>query len=110
MSAKFVLRTSTHGQFYFRLQAANGEPILTSESYVQKSSALAGIESVRANAPYDARYERKSTTSGQYMFNLKALNGQVIGTSESYTSQNARETGIQSVKVNAPTATIDDRT
>ncbi|MCA1261463.1 YegP family protein [Nitratireductor aquimarinus] len=44
------------------------------------------------------------------MFNLKASNGQVIGTSESYSSENARENGIQSVKNNAPDAKLEDLT
>lgn len=44
------------------------------------------------------------------MFNLKASNGQVIGTSESYESAPARDNGIESVKTNAPTADIVDLT
>jgi uncharacterized protein YegP (UPF0339 family) len=40
------------------------------------------------------------------MFNLKATNGQVIGTSELYESIAARENGIESVKKNAPDAEI----
>lgn len=44
------------------------------------------------------------------MFNLKASNGQVIGTSETYSSPSARETGIASVKANGPTAPVDDQT
>ena len=67
----------------FRLKAGNGEIILASEGYVQKASAENGIASVKTNAPNDDRYERKETKSGGYLFNLKASNGQVIGTSES---------------------------
>ena len=44
------------------------------------------------------------------MFNLKATNGQVIGTSEHYESESARESGIDSVKKNAPDASVDDQT
>ncbi|WP_448833649.1 YegP family protein [Camelimonas sp. ID_303_24] len=42
------------------------------------------------------------------MFNLKAANGQVIGTSESYESAASREKGIESVKKNAPLAPVVD--
>ena len=107
---KFVLKTAKDGSTYFRLVASNGETILSSEMYKSKSSALNGIESVRKNAPDDARYERKTTTKGQPMFNLKAANHQVIGTSESYSSASAMENGIASVKKNAPEATVDDQT
>jgi len=44
------------------------------------------------------------------MFNLKSANGQVIGTSEMYSSKAAMENGIASVKENAPSATIEDTT
>ncbi|MCU7805758.1 MAG: YegP family protein, partial [Candidatus Thiodiazotropha sp. (ex Lucinoma borealis)] len=44
------------------------------------------------------------------MFNLKAANNQVIGTSESYESVAARDNGIESVKKNAPDATVDELT
>ena len=109
MSAKFVLQKSSNGQFHFRLQAANGEPILRSEMYTSKSSAENGIASVRTNAPLDERYERKSAANGQPMFNLKAANHEIIGTSETYSSVAAREQGIASVKTNAPKAPLDDQ-
>nr|WP_275423072.1 YegP family protein [Leisingera sp. MMG026] len=44
------------------------------------------------------------------MFNLKATNGQVIGTSQSYASASGRNNGIESVKKNAPDAAVDDKT
>ena len=44
------------------------------------------------------------------MFNLKAANHQVIGTSESYTTTAARDNGIESVKTNAPDAKVEDLT
>ncbi len=110
MAGKFVLKKASNGEFYFRLQAGNGEPILKSEMYTTKGSAENGIESVRSNAPSDERYERKLASNGQYMFNLKAANHQVIGTSELYTSAVSRDNGIESVKTNAPKAVVDDQT
>lgn len=40
------------------------------------------------------------------MFNLKAANSQIIGTSESYETAVARDNGIESVKTNAPGAVV----
>jgi len=94
----------------FRFEAGNGESILSSERYISKSAATNGMESVKTNAPTDGRYERKTAKNAQYMFNLKAANHEVIGTSETYTTEAAREAGIASVKANAPTATVDDQT
>ena len=110
MAGKFELYTDKAGEFRFRLKAGNGENILASEGYKQKSSAENGIASVQKNAGDDARYERKETSSGKHMFNLKATNGQVIGTSQSYSSASGRDNGIESVMRNAPEAKIDDQT
>ncbi|MET4615764.1 MULTISPECIES: YegP family protein [Stenotrophomonas] len=109
MAARYILSRSGV-QFRFVLKAGNGETILTSELYTTKQGAQGGIASVRLNSPLDARYERKNATNGLPMFNLKAANGERIGTSEQYSSTSARETGIQSVKANGPTAPVDDQT
>jgi len=57
------------------------EIILSSEGYVTKQGCVNGITSVKTNAPYDNRYERKDGLSN-YTFNLKASNGEIIGRSE----------------------------
>jgi hypothetical protein len=44
------------------------------------------------------------------MFNLKAANHQVIGTSQLYGSVTSRDNGIESVKKNAPSAKVVDQT
>lgn len=106
---KFIIKTTATG-FKFDLKAANGQIILTSEVYTTKAACINGIESVKKNAPEDSRYERKESENGKPMFNLKAINGQVIGTSELYESVAARENGIESVKKNAPDAEIEDTT
>ena len=51
----------------------------------------------------------KTVASG-IKFDLKAGNGEVIATSEVYTSKNACENGIESVRKNAPVAAIEDQT
>lgn len=43
-------------------------------------------------------------------FDLKAGNGQVIATSEVYTTDAACKNGIESVKTNAPIAAVEDQT
>lgn len=110
MSGYFQIKKAVNNQYYFVLKAGNHETILKSEMYIAKTSAVNGIESVKTNAPNDARYERKTATNGQSMFNLKAANHEIIGTSELYTTRSAMEIGIASVKTNAPTARVDDLT
>ena len=62
MAAKFVLKNASDGQVMFNLKAGNGQVILTSELYTSKSSAKNGIESVKENAPDDARYDRLTSS------------------------------------------------
>jgi uncharacterized protein YegP (UPF0339 family) len=56
------------------------------------------------------KFELKTGKSGQFHFNLKAANGQVIATSEMYESKSAALNGIESVRNNAAGATLDDQT
>lgn len=107
---KFVITKRTNGEFQFNLKADNGQIILASEGYTAKAGAVNGIESVKKHAPDDANYDRKTSSNGKYYFNLKASNGQVIGTSEMYEATAGRDNGIESVKKNAPGATTDDQT
>ena len=106
MAGKFEIYTDKAGEFRFRLKASNGQAILASEGYKDKSGCMNGIESVKKNAPDDARYERKQGASGKFMFNLKAGNHQIIGTSQSYESEASRDNGIESVKKSAPDAEV----
>lgn len=51
MAGKFELYKDRSGEFRFRLKAANGEVIASSEGYSSKAGAQNGIESVKKNAP-----------------------------------------------------------
>ena len=110
MAGKFELYKDKAVEFRFRLKAGSGQTILASEGYKQRKSAENGIESVRKNSADDARFDRSETKNGKHMFNLKATNGQVIGTSETYESSSSRDKGIASVKNNAPTTSVSDLT
>jgi uncharacterized protein YegP (UPF0339 family) len=110
MAGKFVLKKASNSQYRFNLKAENGEIILTSETYFQKLGALNGINSVKNNSSNDSRYERKISTNNQHYFVLKAMNNEIIGVSETYSTTQAMEAGIKSVKSNAPLATLEDLT
>ena len=52
MAAKFELYKDAKGEYRWRLIASNGQTIATGgEGYEAKESAIAGIESVKKNAP-----------------------------------------------------------
>ena len=106
MAGTFEVYQDKAGEYRFRLKASNGQNILAGEGYKSKASCMNGVESVKTNAPDDNRYERKDSNSGKPMFNLKAANHQVIGTSQLYESVASRDNGIESVKKHAPEAKV----
>jgi uncharacterized protein len=109
MASAYILRKATDNQFYFNLTADNNEIILTSETYKEKESAKDGIESVRKSSQIDSRYVRKTAADGKEYFVLIAANNEQIGKSETYSSHEAMENGIASVKRNGLSAPIIDK-
>ncbi|OHD15274.1 MAG: hypothetical protein A2Y34_06050 [Spirochaetes bacterium GWC1_27_15] len=108
MAGKFEIYKDKAGEFRFRLKASNGQVILTGEGYKAKAGCQNGIESIKKNCTEDKRFETYQDKSGGYRFRLKAGNGEIIGQSESYTTEDACKNGIQSVKNNAPEAAVED--
>lgn len=106
---KFVITKRKNGEFQFNLKAGNGQVILSSEGYTTKANCEKGIDSVKRNAQDPSKFERKESSNGKFYFNLKATNGQVIGSSQMYEAEASRDNGIESVTKNAPTATVDDQ-
>lgn len=103
---KFEVKKDRAGKFRFNLKAANGLVILSSEAYNTKKACDNGIESVRKNSKDDSKFDRTKAKNGKPRFNLKAANGQVIGSSQMYASNSSMEKGIASIKKNAPKAAI----
>jgi uncharacterized protein YegP (UPF0339 family) len=56
------------------------------------------------------KFELYEDKSGGFRFRLKAGNGEIIASSESYKTKAAAQNGIESVKKNAGDATVDDQT
>ena len=117
---KFVIRTTPTG-VKFDLKAGNGEVIATSEVYKSEASCREGIASVQKNAPaagvenqtvegYETlkhpKFEVYLDKKGEYRFRLKATNGQVIATGEGYAALAGCLNGIESIKKNAPDASV----
>jgi uncharacterized protein len=56
------------------------------------------------------KFEIFKDKGGEFRFNLKAGNGEVIASSEGYASKASAQNGIESVKKNAADATVVDLT
>lgn len=96
-----LFQSEKSGEFYFRLKAKNGQIILSSEGYTTKVACQNAIESVKKNSHYEDRFEKKETKEGKFRFNLKSTNGQIIGTSPNFESEEGRDNCIESVKFNS---------
>ena len=107
---KFEIKKDKSGQFRFNLKANNGQIVLNSEAYKTKAACENGIESVKKNSKSDKMFDRKKAKNGKPYFSLKASNGQVIGSSQMYSSASSMAKGIASVKKNAPKARVVDIT
>ena len=107
---KFQIYQTKTGKYRFRLCAVNGQCILTSQSYASKSSAKNGIASVKTNSTNEDRFVSGVAKNGQFYFNLKAANSQVIGTSQMYKTKASSTNGIKAVGRDAPKAGVEDTT
>lgn len=94
-------KSETKEPFSFTFVDDKGKLILKSENYKQRSSAVNGIESVRKNSQVDKRYELKESSNGKYFFNVKATNGQIVGTSTMFNTIKDRDDAIAYLKENA---------
>ncbi|MBQ8305025.1 MAG: YegP family protein [Blautia sp.] len=116
---KFVIKDTKSGGVKFDLKATNGQVIASSQVYASLNSCKKGIASVINNAPIaeiedqteegytrirNPKFEVYNDKAGEARFRLKAKNGQIIATSEGYTTMKACLNGIASVKKNAPDA------
>ena len=117
---KFIVKQTGSG-IKFDLLAANREVIATSEVYNSKASCMKGIASVMKNAPIasvedqtakevkkeiNPKFEIYKDKGGEFRFRLKAKNGQIIATSEGYTTLANCLNGVESVKKNSVDAEI----
>ncbi|MDA8018597.1 MAG: YegP family protein [Thermoanaerobaculia bacterium] len=105
---RFNLFTGKGDKFYFNLTASNGQVILSSQGYANKSGAKNGIASVKKNSGDDSKFDRKQSKDAKHFFNLLAGNKQIIGSSQRYASKASMENGIASVRTNAPKADIQE--
>lgn len=96
-TARFELFVGEDGQHYFQLVAKNGERLLRSEGYTSLSGAKKGITSVQKNGVVKARFDVNEADNGEFYFNLKATNGQIIATGETYTTQSGANAGVDAV-------------
>lgn len=103
----YVMFIGRDGKVYFNLKAPNYKIVLRcSEGYKSKSDAHNGIDSVQKHCTDDSNYVRKIAKNGEPFFVLRAKNNEIIGVSETYSSNQERDKGIDRIKRYGPTRVI----
>ncbi len=106
---KVLLRKSQAKEpFSFTFVDDKGKTLLKSENYKAKKSARNGVASVQNNCQNDKRYEFKESKNGKFFFNLKAANGQIVGTSTMFASASERDGAITLIKNQAGGAQVEE--
>jgi uncharacterized protein YegP (UPF0339 family) len=106
---KFVINKKTNGEFQFDFIDKKGKIILSSGGYTRKLMCIKGIESVKRNSQDNRKFFRKTSLNNETYFNLKALNGKIIGVSKMFKDRFSRDKGIESFKKTAAVASVEDR-
>ncbi|MEM6269948.1 MAG: YegP family protein [Bacteroidota bacterium] len=105
---KFEIFAAEDGKFYYRLKAANGEPIMTGRGYSSKFSVLHGIAHVMENAIEEGRFTLKRSANHKFYFQLRSKSGRIIGWSELYESKQGRDNGVRAVMKAAQFGRVND--
>lgn len=100
--ARFTVFEGADGRFFFNLRAKNGQIVLQSQGYTTEAAAYNGTFSVANYGTNSARYDIRQSASGAYYFNIKAENGQVVGTSQTYSSKSSAVRGRDAVMAVLP--------
>jgi uncharacterized protein YegP (UPF0339 family) len=95
--ARVEVAQGASGQYHFNFDAANGQIVLSSESYTTEAAAFNGAMAVQTDGQDAANYTLLQNTAGGFYFTVTALNGQVISTSQQYTTKAAAQSAIKAV-------------
>jgi uncharacterized protein YegP (UPF0339 family) len=103
-----VFKSSSKNQYYYLLKATgNSQLILSCEGFTSRQSCFDSIKIIQEKASDDDFYDRTSSYLN-YVFVVKSPAGKIIGKSEHYTIESARENSIAMIKEGAGSAIVQD--
>ena len=97
-SAYFESFQGLDGRHYFHLMAKNGEKVLRSQGYASASGAESAVRSVLAHATDARNLDVREARNGDYYFNVKATNGEIIATSQLYSTKSNAQRGARTAR------------
>lgn len=85
-------------EYHFRLKSESGHVLLKSVRFNDKKEVEKIIRGLTGIQNKHHAFERKTDHNGKFLFNLKAENGQLLGSSQRYSSEAGMENGIKNLK------------
>ncbi len=108
MAGKFEMYRDEGGKFVFRLRAENGDIILHSQAYPSQIECSRAIRSAQSSSKNRLCYVEHSPQTNAYYFNLVTVSGEILGTSQIFSTESGRANGVKSVTRCASVADIVD--
>lgn len=109
-TGKFFISQRATKDYQFILKTSEGELILMSAGFPEKTECIQCIDTVRRNAVAEDNYQIKATDALRNFFVLKSEKGNDLCRSQQYITEKYLQEGIQLVKMVAPEAEIVDYT
>lgn len=110
MPGSFVLKQNDESEFYFNFLDKDGEVILVSGNYPDKTSAEEAIKDVRLNSLMSQQLAAGKTKEGAQFFVIKGSTGDIVVKSALYTSQMIMDNALHCVKDDVCIAEVTDLT
>ncbi|MDO1514402.1 YegP family protein [Maribacter confluentis] len=87
------------GVYIFKLKSTNGRTLLKSVPFSSKDDLDKTLQEIKTKRNLTAKvFERKTTTDGKFLVQLKNSLGETIGSSGLYSSEAGMENGILNIK------------
>lgn len=106
MTGYFLIKKADSGILSFTLKAGNHEAILVSKLHQTDAELRTAIVKIRRNSQLAERFKRLVAKDRAPYFTLNGEDGEVLGTSETYSSAAAMENGIRSVMANGTSTLV----
>lgn len=105
---RFVITRKKDGMFQFDFRDVNNRIILYGGTYTRKRMCINGIYSLQRNSRDHKKFNKKTSLTGIFYFNIKSVNGKIIAISDFFEEREVRNLGINLVQTNAEYAAIED--
>ena len=93
------IKKQNDSSYKFHVQTENGQVLMTSRTLISIDEVEALVELMNAENKKGLLYERKTNHEGEFLFNVKDADGQLIGSSQLYNSEAGMENGINNLKI-----------